>query len=265
LFAVPLLVIDLYRSDRARGWLFNSLLILTLAHTVSSGALVYARASESSEHVKYAGLKTGDIVICSSRSQCLDLAPLWNNREFFVASSTRELRQLLIEFRSIEVDTVWLHLDLFDLMYVKVFSDENPVVWPYRMTIIQAGNIYTSRWRLYELVMNREDLRWGEILNQEAGFLIGEEKWVEAVRLEEEAVMLMPESASIHSNFATALSVVNRDDEAIVHARIALELDPDLKEPSALLHRLGVEQRTDSAESEQPSSPDSIPARDPTR
>jgi hypothetical protein len=260
LFAVPLLVIDLYQSDRAKGWLFNSLLILTLAHTANSGLLAYARASESFEHAKYAAPKMGNVVVCPTRGQCLDLAPLWKDREFFVASSPRELRQLLIEFRSMEIDSVWLHLDIYDRLYVDVFPDENPVVWPYRMTIVQSGNIYTTRWRLYELVMNRKDARWGEFLDLEAGYLIGEKKWEDAAKLEEEAVALMPTSAVIHSNLATALSAINRTDEAIEHARIAMELDPDLQEPAVLLRRLEAAQTSDSADRAQPHSQDSTQA-----
>lgn len=263
LFAVPLLLIDLYKSGRAKGWLFNSLLILTLAHTADSGLLVYARASESHEHAKIIDSKLGDVVVCPTRSQCLNLAPLWGEREFFVASTARELRQLLIEFRSVEVDTVWLHLDVFDPLYVTVFPDENPVVWPYRMTIVQSGQIYKSRWRLYELVMNRKDTRWGKILDEEAGYLMGDGNWEQALRLEEEAKQLLPLSAKIRSNLAAALSMMNRNDEAIDQARIALELDSELKEPALLLQNLGVTQRPDSAALGQPSNADSIRARDP--
>lgn len=263
LFAVPLFIIDLYRSDRAKGWLFNALLILTLAHTAGSGLLAYARASESSDHIRYVEPKLGGIVVCSTRSQCLNLAPLWNEREFFVASTPRELRQLLIEFRSIEVDTIWLHLDVFDPLYIKVFPDENPVVWPYRMTIVQSGKLYTTRWRLYELIMNRKDPRWGEILDTEAGYLMGEKRWEKAAELETEAVALLPGSAAIHSNCATALSALNQNDEAIVQARMALELDPELEEPALLLRHLRATQKSDSATPELLHNPDSIQARDP--
>jgi tetratricopeptide (TPR) repeat protein len=231
-----------------------------LAHTANSGLLAYARASESFEHAKYAAPKMGNVVVCPTRGQCLDFAPLWKDREFFVASSPRELRQLLIEFRSMEIDSVWLHLDIYDRLYVDVFPDENPVVWPYRMTIVQSGNIYTTRWRLYELVMNRKDARWGEFLDLEAGYLIGEKKWEDAAKLEEEAVALMPTSAVIHSNLATALSAINRTDEAIEHARIAMELDPDLQEPAVLLRRLEAAQTSDSADRAQPHSQDSTQA-----
>jgi hypothetical protein len=256
LFALPLLVIDLYKSGRAKGWLFSALLLLTLAQTAGAAVLVYARATESTHHARLLEPKLGNIVICPTRSQCIDLAPLWTGREFFVTASKREFRQLLIEFHQQKIDTVWTHLDVFDPLYVETFPDElypNPKpVWPYRMTIVQAGNLYISRWRVYELVLNHENPGWGNVLNEEAGFLMGERSWDGARDLEREAVKLLPEDAEIRSNYALTLAETGERDEAIYQARVATELNPELPAPRALLERLQADQKMNS---EAPSRP----------
>jgi hypothetical protein len=237
LFAIPLLLIDLVRTGRARGTAFYVLLALTLVQTVNATMLVRSRAEELSIHVRNAARSLGSPVICPTVSQCVDLAPLWKDCEFFVASRPRELEQLLIELRFAGVDTVWMHLEAHDSLYVKTFPTGKPVT-PVKMNIIQARSLYRTWWRIYELAMNRKDSRWAGILESEAGELMLESQPAKALRLQRVAVSVAPHSAESNSNLALFLAQVGKNDEARAEARAALDLDPNLKEPVRLLEIL---------------------------
>jgi hypothetical protein len=244
LFAWPLLVVDLHRSGRAKGIAFMGLVLLTLVQTVGSAALVYARNAEIAERVRLLESKLGNPVICPTMSQCADLAPLWDDREFFTAATPRELKQLLIELRFQQVDTVWLHLDAFDPLYVEAFPEGKPA-WPYRMTVLRAGTFYKTPWRVYELVMNRKDSLWAGVLEAEAGQLMLAKKPEAALRLEREAVDVTPGSAQCHHNLALILAQLGQTEEARAEAQIALDLNSSLAEPKRLLDML--DGRTQSA------------------
>ena len=233
LFVVPLLVIDLYQTKRGEGLTFAVLLAMTLIQTASSGVLAYARNRELADRHERLEKKVGDVVICPTMSQCVDLAPLWEDREFFTAVNERELKQLLIEFRRINVDTCWLHLEAHDPMYVKTFPDARPVR-PYRMTVVQAGSIYKTQWRVYELAMNAQDTLWAAILQAEAGTLLSEDNAERALALQEEAVDLVSRSAQAHHNLALVLMRLGRTNEARAEAARALEIDPELREAQNL-------------------------------
>ena len=99
LFALPLLLLDLYQSGRARGWLFAALLALSAVQAVNGAALVAARRFETATRNTAADQRLGSVVICRNQHPCADLAPLWPGREFFTAGNPAELRSLLIEFR----------------------------------------------------------------------------------------------------------------------------------------------------------------------
>ncbi|HEY3296809.1 MAG TPA: hypothetical protein VGL38_15365 [bacterium] len=237
LAAVPLLLIDLYQSGRARGWAFGVLLALTAVQTLSSAALVQARYAEISDRIRFGGPKLGTPIICPTMSQCADLAPLWPEHEFFTAANPTELRQLLIELRGAHVDTVWLHLGATDPLYVQTFPDAKPV-WPYRMTLLRPGTLYKTTWRIYELVMNRGDSLWAGLYEAEAGRFTQERQLDAALKMEREAVAIAPGSAQCHNNLALILAARGDISAARDEATIALQLAPDLKESRRLLDML---------------------------
>lgn len=237
LFTAPILLLDLYQSGRARGTAFQVLLILTAAQTLSSAALVYARSTEMADRFRFGTPRLGTPIICPTMSQCADLAPLWADHEFFTAASPRELRQLLIEMRFAKVDTVWLHLTARDSLYVQAFPDAKPV-WPHEMTVFRAGTLYKTQWRIYELVMNRSDSLWAQILETEAGRLMTNSQPESALRLEREAVAVAPGSAPVHNNLALILAALGDTSQARDEASIALQLNPDLREPRRILEML---------------------------
>ncbi|RPH96433.1 tetratricopeptide repeat protein [candidate division KSB1 bacterium] len=237
LFAVPLFILDLASSQRARGRLFTILMILTLIQTAQSGVLGYARQRECSDHVRLIESKLGSPVMCPTTSQCADLASLWKGREFFTAGNPRELRQLLIEMRFAGVDTVWLHLGARDPLYIQTFPEAKPVR-PHRMSVIQAGNVYRTMWRVYELVMNRADTLWAEVLEKEAGSLLLENRPEDALKFQMEAVTLLPMSAERHHNLALIYAQSGKREEARKEAIQACELNPALAEPVRLLELL---------------------------
>ena len=233
LFAMPLLVIDLYRTKRAHGWMFGALLAVTVVQTLASGVLVYARARELADRQQRVEAKLGGVVICPTMSQCVDLAPLWKGREFFTAANPRELRQLLMQFREQGVDTCWLHLEAHDRLYVDAFPDAKPV-WPHRMTVLNAGSLYKTQWRVYELVVNAQDSAWTGILQAEAGALLREDSTDRALRFQREVVTLAPSSAQAHHNLALILSRAGMINEARTEVGRALELDSTLREARQL-------------------------------
>jgi hypothetical protein len=237
LFAVPLLVVDLYQSGRARGWIFTVLLVLTAAQTASSAILVYARMSETSDRVRLAKPHLGTPAICPNMSQCVDFAPLWGDHEFFTTISPTELRQLLIQFRSQGLDTVWLHLDAFDTLYVKTFPDAKPVK-PVSMTVLRAGSVYQTLWRIYALALNRTDTTWAAVLELEAGRLYRAREPFKALAVQRQAVAASPHSAQVRSNLALVLMMLKEDREARLQADTALQFDSTLMEPQKILEIL---------------------------
>ncbi len=227
LFALPLFLLDLHQSGRARGWLFVTVLSLSAVQTVNSAALVAVRRIETATRITRAESRLGSLVICANQHQCADLAPLWPGREFFTTSSPAELRSLLIDLRAARVDTAWLHLDAADSLYVSAFPNAKPV-WPYRMTVFQAQTTFRSVWRIYELVINRGDSLWAPILEAEAGRRMLSGNTADALALQQEAVALVPGFAQGHHNLALLLAGLGRTEEARAEVRRALEINPGL-------------------------------------
>lgn len=237
LFIVPLLIIDLYRSQRARGWAFGVLLVITLIQSVSSAGVAYARARETSDRVVLAREKLGNPVICPTESQCADLAPLWMDREFFRTVNPRELRRLLCEMRLARLDTVWLHVGANDPLFDQAFPDAKPAV-PVRITFLQAKAFYTTQWRIYELALTAGDSLWSELFEKSAGEWLAESGTDDALRFQREAVRLMPLTAERHQNLAVILAQLGKTADARIAAETALALNPNLEEPRRLLNLL---------------------------
>ncbi|MFZ5432800.1 MAG: tetratricopeptide repeat protein [Calditrichota bacterium] len=237
LFIVPLLIIDLYRSQRARGWAFGVLLVITLIQSVSSAGVAYARARETSDRVVLAREKLGNPVICPTESQCADLAPLWMDREFFRTVNPRELRRLLCEMRLARLDTVWLHVGANDPLFDQAFPDAKPAV-PVRITFLQAKAFYTTQWRIYELALTAGDSLWSELFEKSAGEWLAESGTDDALRFQREAVRLMPLTAERHQNLAVILAQLGKTADARIAAETALTLNPNLEEPRRLLNLL---------------------------
>jgi hypothetical protein len=237
LFALPLLLVDLVQTERHRTRLFIAMLALSLVPTVSSAALVWARTKETAERVRLVEPYLGSVVICPTMSLCTDLAPLWPGRSFFTTADPRELRQLLIALRAADVDTVWLHLDVKDPLYVKAFPDAKPVR-PSLMVVTQGRSLYRTFWRTYVLPLNRADSSWADVLQTEAGRLLLDDRPDDALRMQEAAIRLMPDSARGYSNLALIYSALGRTEAARAAAMTSLSADSSLAEPKRLLEIL---------------------------
>ncbi len=254
LFVAPLLVVDLYQTKRARGWMFAALLGVAAVQTLSSAVLVYARDKELADRNQRLSQKLGRVVVCSHSTQCADLAPLWPGREFFTANDRRALRQLLIQFRERDVDTCWLHLAAQDPLYVETFPEGKPV-WPHRMTVLNAGTLYKTQWRVYELAVNAKDSSWAGVLQAEAGALLRENRLEEALELQREAVTITPDSADVHHNLALILSSLGQREEARTEVARALELDEELMAAQRLRAELNRRRTETGASGEHPADP----------
>jgi hypothetical protein len=233
LFAMPLLLLDLKQTNRARGLLFTVLLGVTTVQSVSSMALAYARNDEVRGRCRQLERELGSVVVCPGAAQCADLAPLWKGREFFTADTPRELKQLLIEFRRLNVDTCWLHLKGIDSLYASTFPEQKPV-WPWRVIEIEAGSMYRTQWRVYALALSAGDTTWTGVLQAEAGTLTKEGRAELALEIQREAVELSSQSAQVHHNLALIYSALGEITEARAEVRRALEIDSTLNEARLL-------------------------------
>jgi len=237
LFALPLLLIDIHRSGRARGLAFTALLIATLIQAISGAALVQARMRETGDRVALARAHLRTPVIYPTTSQCADFAALWEGREFFTAASARELRRLLGEFYFADVDSVWLHAGANDPLLDQTLSAESPVT-TVRMTFLQAKSLYTTHWRIWTLAMNRGDSKWAKWLEKAAGEWMLEERAEDARRFQQEAARIAPDSAATRHNLALILAGLGRTEDARREAEAALAINPDLEPTRRLLEML---------------------------
>jgi tetratricopeptide (TPR) repeat protein len=239
LFAVPLMVIALYESGRAQGRAFAAALIVTAIQSVSAGTLVWARYVETSEHIARTEQRVGSPVVCSTRAQCADFAPLWKQSEFFTASTPSELRSLLVQFYEQDLDSVWLHLDAFDSLYVITFPESKPV-WPHKMTIVNAGSAYKTMWRLYQLAMNREASEWSPLLEEQAARYMQDGEFTRALWLQKRALALSPDRAEAESNLGLIQARLKRYGEAREAVERALLLNPTLEQAQELLRQIEI-------------------------
>jgi len=237
LFTVPLFLIALYRAGLERRMSFSALLFIMLVQALSGAGMVYARYTESWQHIDRLEGHTGSPLITTTRAHAADLAPLWKNSEFFVASTPEELKALLVEFYLQRQDSAWLHLPIGDSLFIQTFPDNKPV-WPHRMTIVNSGNLYKTQWRLYQLVMNRADPAWVPLLEDAAGRAMLSGKHKLALFLQDDVVTLTPERAASYSNFALILARAGKLDEARTAVTHALELDSTLTAAQELARQL---------------------------
>lgn len=237
LFTAPLLLIALYHSKLTQSRAFGMVLALTVIQTVSSGALVYARFTETAQHVQRITPHAGSPLITTTRAQAIDLYPLWKQHEFFTASTSEELKQILVECYSMRRDSAWLHLDAMDSLMVLTFPDNRPV-WPHRMTIVNSGNLYRTQWRLYQLVMNRADPTWIPLLEAEAARAMQQGDNRRALFLQDDALVLDMSRAEAHSNLGLLLARMGKHDDARRAVTRALALDSTLSQAKELMHQL---------------------------
>ncbi len=237
LFTAPLLLIALYHSKLTQSRAFGMVLALTVIQTASSGALVYARYTETAQHVQRITPHAGSPLITTTRAQAIDLYPLWKQHEFFTASTSEELKQILVEFYAMRRDSAWLHLDAMDSLMVLTFPDNRPV-WPHRMTIVNSGNLYRTQWRLYQLVMNRADPTWIPLLEAEAARAMQQGDNRRALFLQDDALVLDMSRAEAHSNLGLLLARMGKHDDARRAVTRALALDSTLSQARELLHQL---------------------------
>jgi len=106
------------------------------------------------------------------------------------------------------------------------------------MTVTQARSLYRTFWRTYELAMNRGDSLWAGVLENEAGRLLWDHRPDDALRLQNEALKLTPNSAAGHGNLALIYAALGQTLQARGEAVQALSLDPSLEEPRRLLEQL---------------------------
>lgn len=239
LLATPLLLIAFYQANLVRERAFAAVVVLSLIQTASSATLVHARYVETSEHITRIAPHAGSPMITTTRAQAIDLYPLWQEHEFFTASTPEELKRLLVEFYMQKQDSAWLHLEATDSLFIQTFPENKPV-WPHRMTVINSGNLWRTQWRLYQLVMNRADPEWIPLLEAEAARAMRAGDNRRALFLQDDALVLNPARAESHSNLALLLARLNKRDEAQRAVARALELDSTLVAARELARQLGL-------------------------
>lgn len=237
MFTAPLFLIVLYQAKLHMSGAFAALLLISLAQSVHSGVVAHARMVESSEHNERLIAHIGKPLITTTRAQAVDLAGLWDETEFFVASNGEELKSLLVEFYEMRLDSVWLHLMSSDSLMLKTFPNNRPV-WPHRMTLLNCGSLYQSQWRLYQIVMNRADPEWIPLLEQAAGRATQAGDFKRALFLQNDVLRLNPARAEAHHNLAIVLARMDKKYDALKAVQQALSLDSTLTQAKSLLRRL---------------------------
>lgn len=237
LFAAPLFLIALYQANLHQTKAFAALVVLGLVQSVHSGLLVQARYTESTEHVTRLETHAGSPMITTTRAQAIDLASMWGETEFFVASTPDELKNLLIEFYEMRLDSAWLHLMSADSLLIHTFPENKPV-WPHRMTVINCGNLYKSQWRMYQLVMNRADPAWIPLLEGASGQAMNSGDFKRALFLQDDVLRIDPNRAIAHSKLGLILAGMGKSYDAKKAVERALELDSTLSQARELGVRL---------------------------
>ncbi|MCB9367345.1 MAG: hypothetical protein H6506_01525 [Calditrichaeota bacterium] len=237
LFAVPLLLIAFHQADLPKSRAMGVVILLMAVQTASSGALAFARLSETQQHAERLEQYSGNPMIATTRALAIDLYPLWDKIEFFSASTGDELKQILVEFYTQRRDSAWLHLEATDSLYVQTFPQNKPV-WPHKMAIVNAGNLYRTQWRLYQLVMNRGDRAWIPLLEAEAARLMQTGETKRALFVQEDALALDTSRAEAHSNLGLLLARMGKTEEARAAVARALAMDSTLSQAAELSRQL---------------------------
>ncbi len=150
--ALPLLSADFVKALKPDSAVVRIALLATLLQTAALTVLVWSRADECSDHIRYLSEHVKSPLIASSEQIGLELAPLAEDRQFFIVSDPAALFELAMEFRAAGQDTFYLCLHPQDSLLGKTFPN-GKLVRPVSMTITRGGEFYVSLRRSYTLVI----------------------------------------------------------------------------------------------------------------
>ena len=238
--AMPLFFIA-YTQGKAHfkqpGWLWRSLVILTILQTLSGAALVYGRRVETAERVQFLSGKVRTPFVVLSQSQVADLASLWGSAEMFTAQSPAELRRFVADARRANVKTFWLLLPQSEeAEFAKRLSD-----LPMRLiegSEIETGVFWKTLWWLGEYEDAGDSLSWAAFYDELARREIGKGNLQRALPEHKSATLFAPARADYHYNYAVTLGKLGHFTEAEAELRRALKADSLHEAARELLRKL---------------------------
>ncbi len=239
--AMPLFFIA-YTQGKAHfkqpGWLWRSLIALTILQTFSSAALVYGRRVETAERVQFLRGKVQTPFVVPSQSQVADLAPLWNSAEMFTAQSPAELRRFVADARRVDAKKFWLLLPQSEeAEFTKRLSDVPMRVL--KNDEFTTGIFWKTSWWLGTYEDAGDSLSWGEFYDEMARREIGRGSLRRALPEHKSATLFSPMNADYHFNYAVTLGKLGYLPEAEAELRRALKADSLHEAANELLRKIG--------------------------
>ena len=206
------------------GWLWRSLIALTILQTFSGLGLVYGRRVETAERVRFLRGKVQTPFVVPSGSQVADLAPLWSSAEMFTAQSPAELRRFVADARRADVKNFYLLLpQTEEAEFTKRFSDV-----PMRLaenSEFETGVFWKTSWWLGEYEDAGDSLSWAAFYDELARREIGRENLQRALPEHKSATLFAPMNADYHYNYAVTLGKLGYLSEAETEIRRAVKAD----------------------------------------
>jgi tetratricopeptide (TPR) repeat protein len=218
------------------GWLWRSLLALTVIQTLSSAALVYGRKVETAERVQFLRDKVETPLVVPSQSQVADLAPLWSEAEMFTAASPSALRRFIADARRVGTDAFWLLLPRSgEVESMKKIPGVMRLDEEYEF---ETGLLWKTPWWLGRFEDVGDSVAWGAFYDELARREIAAGRLQRALPEHESATQFAPSEADYHYNYAVTLGKLGYFAEAESELRSAVAADSTHREAKELLGKI---------------------------
>lgn len=238
--ALPLLFLAyIHMKERITrpGWLWHSLVALTVVQTLSSAALVYGRKAETAERVDLVRSRVQTPLVVPSQSQVADLAPLWREVEMFTAASPSTLRRFIADARRAGMQNYWLLLPRSGQEEPMKAVSGSPMQLDDEYEF-RTGLFWKTSWWLGKFEDVGDSAAWGAFYDELARREIAAKRLQRALPEHESATLFAPSQADYHYNYAVTLGHLGYLAEAQRELRIAVAADSLHREARELLRKV---------------------------
>jgi len=218
------------------GWLWRSLLALTVIQTLSSAALVYGRKVETAQRVEVLRDRVQTPLVVPSQSQVADLAPLWGEVEMFTAASPSVLRRFIADVRRAGTDTFWLLLPRSG--EIEPMKKVPGVIRLDDEYEFKTGLLWKTTWWLGRFEDVGDSAVWGAFYDELARREIAAGRLQRALPEHKSATDFAPSEADYHFNYAVTLGKLGYFGEAERELRSAVAVDSVHCEARELLGKI---------------------------
>jgi tetratricopeptide (TPR) repeat protein len=243
-FLLPalLLLIPVYANAKnqmtKRGWLWRSLLALTVLQSLSSAVVVYGRREESAGLVRFLEGRVHTPLVVPSQMQAADLGPLWSKVEMFAAPSPSVERRFIADARRAGAQSFWLLL-------MPKFGEENAMedlpgvpMHLQEQDSFTTGILWKTPWWLGKFGDTGDSAAWGAFYDDLARREIARGELERALPEHESAVEFAPRSADYHYNYALTLGRLGFLTQAREELQKAVAADSLHKSARELLQKI---------------------------